>query len=40
MNFRNRIKELCKSSNITQKDLAKRLGVSDISLNQTIVAYL
>jgi transcriptional regulator with XRE-family HTH domain len=36
MNFRNRIKELCQSNGITQKELAGRLGISDISLNQTL----
>jgi transcriptional regulator with XRE-family HTH domain len=36
MNFRNRIKELCKNNGITQKELAEKLGISDISLNQTL----
>lgn len=36
MEFRNRIKELCKQKNITQKDLAGKLGVTDISLNKTL----
>lgn len=36
MEFRNRIKELCKEKNITQKDLAGKLGVTDISLNKTL----
>jgi transcriptional regulator with XRE-family HTH domain len=36
MEFRNRIKDLCKLQGITQKDLAFKLGVSDISLNKTL----
>lgn len=36
MEFRIRIKELCKEKGITQKDLAGKLGVTDISLNKTL----
>jgi transcriptional regulator with XRE-family HTH domain len=36
MNFRERIKELCKEKRITQKELAERLGITDISLNKTL----
>ena len=36
MNFRNKIKELCQSKGITQKELAGKLGISDIILNQTL----
>ena len=36
MNFRDRIKELCNNQGITQKELAEKLGISDISLNQTL----
>ena len=36
MEFRNRIKDICKTQGITQKDLALKLGVSDISLNKTL----
>jgi transcriptional regulator with XRE-family HTH domain len=36
MNFREKIKALCKENNITQKELSKKLGISDISLNQTL----
>ena len=36
MDFRKRIKELCNRRGITQKDLANKLGITDISLNQTL----
>lgn len=36
MDFRSRIKELCRASGITQKELAERLGITDISLNKTL----
>lgn len=36
MDFRIRIKELCQSKGITQKDLADKMGISDISLNKTL----
>lgn len=36
MNFRDNIKALCKKRGITQKELANRLGITDISLNQTL----
>lgn len=36
MEFRNRIKDICKEKGITQKELALKLGVSDISLNKTL----
>ena len=36
MNFRTRIKELCQSKGFTQKDLADKMGISDISLNKTL----
>lgn len=36
MEFRIKIKELCKEKGITQKNLAERLGVTDISLNKTL----
>jgi transcriptional regulator with XRE-family HTH domain len=36
MNFRERIKEICKQRGITQKELAERLGITDISLNKTL----
>lgn len=36
MDFRARIKELCLSKGITQKDLADKMGISDISLNKTL----
>lgn len=36
MNFRNRIKELCTTKGITQKELAERLGITDISLNKSL----
>lgn len=36
MDFRTRIKELCQEQDITQKDLAEKMGISDISLNKTL----
>jgi len=36
MNFREKIKELCRERGITQKELADKLGISDISLNKTL----
>ncbi|MCL2597134.1 MAG: helix-turn-helix transcriptional regulator [Paludibacter sp.] len=36
MNFRTQVKEICKRQNITQKELAEKLEISDISLNQSL----
>ena len=36
MDFRTRIKELCQRQGITQKELAEKMGISDISLNKTL----
>jgi transcriptional regulator with XRE-family HTH domain len=36
MNFREKIKMLCRKRGITQKELAIILGITDISLNQTL----
>ena len=36
MDFRTRIKELCQSKGLTQKDLADKMGISDISKNKTL----
>jgi transcriptional regulator with XRE-family HTH domain len=36
MNFRNRIKEICNRKGISQKELAEKLGITDISLNKTL----
>lgn len=36
MDFRTRIKELCQGQSITQKELAEKMGISDISLNKTL----
>ena len=36
MNFRERIKAICAEKGMTQKDLADLLGITDISLNQTL----
>ena len=36
MNFRDTIKTLCKKRGITQKELANKLGITDVSLNQTL----
>lgn len=36
MDFRKKIKEICQEKGITQKELAERLGITDISLNKTL----
>jgi len=36
MNFRERIKKICKAQGITQKELAKRMGITSIGLNQIL----
>ena len=36
MNFRERIKEICSRKGITQKELADRLRITDISLNKSL----
>lgn len=36
MDFRTMIKELCQEQGITQKELAEKMGISDISLNKTL----
>ena len=36
MDFRKRIKEVCQEKGMTQKDLAEKLGITDISLNKTL----
>ncbi|OAV65747.1 helix-turn-helix protein [Bacteroidales bacterium Barb6] len=36
MDFRKGIKESCRHKGITQKDLADKLGITDISLNKTL----
>jgi transcriptional regulator with XRE-family HTH domain len=36
MNFREKVKEVCEAKGITQKELAERLGITDISLNKTL----
>lgn len=36
MDFRQRIKDICQDKGITQKDLAEKLGITDISLNKTL----
>jgi transcriptional regulator with XRE-family HTH domain len=36
MNFREKIKEVCKKKKITQKELAEKLNISDVSLNKTL----
>jgi transcriptional regulator with XRE-family HTH domain len=36
MDFRKKIKETCQKKGITQKDLADKLGITDISLNKTL----
>ena len=36
MNFRERIKEICSQKGITQKELAEKLGITDISLNKSL----
>lgn len=36
MDFRQRIKDKCQEKGITQKDLAEKIGITDISLNKTL----
>lgn len=36
MEIRNRIKEFCRERGITQKDLADRLGITDVGLNKCL----
>ena len=36
MDFRQRIKDICQRKGITQKELAEKLGITDISLNKTL----
>ena len=36
MNFRKKIKEICQTKGVTQKDLAEKLSISNISLNKTL----
>lgn len=36
MNFRKKIKALCRKCGITQKELAATLGITDRSLNKTL----
>lgn len=36
MDFRTRVKEICKEQNMMQKDLAERLGITAIGLSQTL----
>lgn len=36
MNFRPRIKEILSQQGLTQKELASKLGISDIALNQSL----
>lgn len=36
MDFRTRIKELCQEQGITQKELAEKMGITNISLNKTL----
>lgn len=36
MNFRIRVKRLCAARRITQKELARRMGISDICLNRSL----
>lgn len=36
MDFRTKIKELCQLKGITQKELAAKMGISDISLNKSL----
>ena len=36
MNFRKKIKEICHEKGMTQKELAERMGITDISLNKTL----
>jgi len=36
IDFRRRVKELCAERGITQKELAHKMGITDISLNKTL----
>lgn len=36
MNFRNRVNELCAERGITQKNLAERIGITTVGLNQCL----
>jgi DNA-binding Xre family transcriptional regulator len=36
MNFRDSVKRICKQKGLTQKELADKLGITDVSLNQTL----
>lgn len=36
MDFRKRIKLICQEKGVTQKQLAEKLGITDISLNKTL----
>lgn len=36
MEFRTRIKELCQQNGMTQRMLAEKMGITDISLNKTL----
>ena len=36
MTFREKIKEICNKQGITQKELAEKLGITDISLNKSL----
>lgn len=36
MTYRNNVKAICKAKGITQNELAERLGITAISLNQTL----
>lgn len=36
MEFRDKIKEICKERGLTQKELAAKIGVTDISLSKTL----
>ena len=36
MDFRESVKRICKQQGILQKDLSKKLGITYISLNQTL----
>ena len=36
MDFRTKIKEICQAKGITQKELADKIGITDISLNKTL----
>jgi transcriptional regulator with XRE-family HTH domain len=36
MDFRKKIKDLCRKKNTTQRELAKKLGITAISLNKSL----